>query len=123
MKALEEMSVLSPLRLCGITKVEVRKHSKEAGLFTHDKPAYACLATRIPTGTAITAEALRTVESAEKILFDLGFTDFRVRLEEGRRARLEINKAQAEKLLHERAAIIEGLKPYFDKIVLDLNLR
>lgn len=50
MKALQELSVLSPLRLCGLTKTEIRKRSKAAGLFTWDKPSYACLATRIPTG-------------------------------------------------------------------------
>lgn len=53
MKALNELSVLSPLRECGLTKEEIRRRSKEAGLFTWDKPAYACLATRIPTGEAI----------------------------------------------------------------------
>ena len=50
MRALEEMGIVSPLRLCGLTKSEVRRLSREAGLFTHDKPSYACLATRIPTG-------------------------------------------------------------------------
>ena len=57
------MNVLSPLRECKLTKVEIRKLSEDAGLFTWDKPAYACLATRIPTGTTITAENL---EKAEK---------------------------------------------------------
>ena len=57
MVALQELSVRSPLRECCLTKEEIRRLSKEAGLFTHDKPAYACLATRIPTGTAITAAA------------------------------------------------------------------
>jgi len=47
MKALKEMNVLSPLRECKLTKAEIRKLSKDAGLFTWDKPAYACLATRI----------------------------------------------------------------------------
>lgn len=50
MRALQELQVLSPLRLCGLTKPEIRRLSKEARLFTWDKPAYACLATRIPTG-------------------------------------------------------------------------
>ena len=48
MKALQEMQVLSPLRLCGLTKQDIREKSKEAGLFTWDKPSYACLATRFP---------------------------------------------------------------------------
>ena len=61
MRALEEMNVLSPLRLCGITKARLREYSRQAGLFTWNKPAYACLATRVPTGTPITEAALRRV--------------------------------------------------------------
>ena len=56
MRVLQEMSVRSPLRECGLTKAQIRELSKEAGLFTWDKPAYACLATRIPTGEEITIE-------------------------------------------------------------------
>ena len=52
MQALMELSVRSPLRECGLTKAQIRDFSKEAGLFTWDKPAYACLATRIQTGMA-----------------------------------------------------------------------
>ena len=58
MRALRELSVCSPLRECGLTKEEVRRLSREAGLFTWNKPAYACLATRIPTGTRISRETL-----------------------------------------------------------------
>ena len=83
MRALEQAHVLSPLRLCGLTKAEVRRRSKAAGLFTWDKPAYACLATRVPTGELITAEKLRAVERSEAYLFALGFTDLRVRLRDG----------------------------------------
>ena len=50
MRALAELSVRSPLRECGLTKAEIRARSREAGLFTWDKPAYACLATRVPAG-------------------------------------------------------------------------
>ena len=53
MRALAELQVYSPLRLCNLTKTQIRQHSKELGLFTHDKPAYACLATRIPVNTPI----------------------------------------------------------------------
>lgn len=80
MRALKELEVRSPLRECGITKEQVRKQSKEAGLFTWDKPAYACLATRIPAGTPITAADLDRVEQAENAMSALGFRDFRVRL-------------------------------------------
>ena len=57
-RALEEQGILSPLRLCGLDKATIRSLSREAGLFTWDKPAYACLATRIPTGERITPERL-----------------------------------------------------------------
>ena len=62
MRALRELEVRSPLRECGLTKADIRRLSREAGLFTWDKPAYACLATRIPTGEAITGEILARVE-------------------------------------------------------------
>lgn len=58
MRAMGELGVLSPLRICGISKRRVRELSREAGLFTAEKPSYACLATRIPTGVAITRGAL-----------------------------------------------------------------
>lgn len=80
MRALRELSVRSPLRECGLTKDRIRQLSKEAGLFTWDKPAYACLATRIPTGVAITEDRLRKTEAAEQYLTSLGLTDFRVRM-------------------------------------------
>ena len=80
MRALKEMKVLSPLRLSGITKTALREYSRNAGLFTWNKPAYACLATRVPSGISIEASVLRDVEWAEKSLSDLGFRDFRVRV-------------------------------------------
>ena len=79
MRALKELSVLSPLRMCGLTKEEIRRKSREAGLFTWNKPAYACLATRTPAGEMLTARILERTERAETSLHRLGFTDFRVR--------------------------------------------
>ena len=58
MRALRELEVRSPLRECGLTKSDVRRLAREAGLPVWDKPSYACLATRVPTGTAITREDL-----------------------------------------------------------------
>lgn len=72
MKVLEEQHILSPLRICGLTKSDVRRLSKEAGLFTWDKPAYACLATRILAGEKITAEKLKAIEESEAVLFAHG---------------------------------------------------
>ena len=122
MAALTELSVLSPLRLCGITKAQVRAHSREAGLFTWDKPAYACLATRIPSGTPITGEDLARVEGAEAALFDLGFSDFRVRLFHGA-ARLQLPGGQMARALDRRADIRAALAPWFEIVMLDLKDR
>lgn len=122
MRALKELEVRSPLRECGMTKAQVRELSKKAGLFTWDKPAYACLATRVPTGTTITAEALRRVERAEASLFSLGFTDFRVRLY-GNAARVQVPGRQMERLLSLREKVLEELSPLFDCVLLDLAAR
>ena len=79
-RALGELGVRSPLRECGITKDEIRQRARDLGLDVWDKPAYACLATRIGAGERITADKLRITEEAESRLFDMGFRDFRVRM-------------------------------------------
>ncbi|HJC40470.1 MAG TPA: ATP-dependent sacrificial sulfur transferase LarE [Candidatus Intestinimonas pullistercoris] len=122
MRALRELEVRSPLRECGLTKAEVRRQSKEAGLFTWDKPAYACLATRVPTGTSIKAEDLRRVEAGENALFALGFTDFRVRLLGGG-ARIQVPEDQWDRAAGMRQALLEALRPWFDAVTLDLEAR
>ena len=122
MQALRELEVRSPLRECGITKEEVRRRSKEVGIFTWNKPAYACLATRIPTGMRITQEDLRRVEEAEKCLAKMGFTDFRVRLmPEG--ARLQITEEQMPLAFEKRAEISRALNSFFPAVLLDLEGR
>ena len=122
MRALTELSVRSPLRECGLTKAEIRARSREAGLFTWDKPAYACLATRVPAGEAITAETLARVEGAEDALFRLGYTDFRVRVFHGA-ARLQLPRGQMERAVREAEELRQALKPYFTPILLDLEGR
>ena len=122
MRALGELNVLSPLRLCGITKAQVRAYSREAGLFTWDKPAYACLATRVPAGTALTGELLARVEGAEAALFRLGFTDFRCRVFHGA-ARLQFKADQLAQAAARRSDIRAALGPYFDIILLDTEDR
>lgn len=122
MQALRELAVLSPLRLCGLTKAEIRRRSREAGLFTWDKPAYACLATRIPTGTAITLEDLQRTERCEAFLMELGFSGFRIRLMDGC-ARLEMPEAQFPMLLAHREAVLERLKKDYTRVLLDLEAR
>lgn len=122
MKALEELKVYSPLRICGLTKSEIRQRSKEAGLFTWDKPAYACLATRIPTGCQITEELLKKTERSEKYLSELGFYDFRVRYVD-RMAKIQIREEQLELLLANRGRILEKLKADYQAVCLDLEVR
>jgi len=122
MKALAEMGVRSPLRECGMTKAELRSLSKEAGLPTWSKPAYACLATRIPYGRPLTRDLLSRVEGAENALFKLGFSDFRVRVYDDA-ARLQLTKEQESIALEKKAEIITAIKPYFPIILLDLEGR
>lgn len=122
MKALQELSVRSPLRECGLTKAEIRQLSKEAGLFTWDKPSYACLATRIPTGTEITYEKLSATERSEDFLRDLGFYDFRIRIL-GDGAKIQIREEQLALLQQYREEIFNELKQDYASVVLDLEVR
>lgn len=122
MKALLELAVRSPLRECMLTKAQVREQSKRAGLFTWDKPAYACLATRIPAGTAITAEWLQKTEHAEDVLTKMGFSDFRVRLYQDA-ARIQVKQEQMEKAVQERKQIFASLRPFYTAVFLDLEPR
>ena len=123
MRALSELSVLSPLRLAGLTKSEIRRRSERAGLFTWNKPAYACLATRIPTGMKITREALEKTETAEKILMQMGFRNFRVRMLTDGSAKLEVTADQMKQVLLYREEILRRLDGLYPKTVLDLQAR
>lgn len=122
MLALRELSVQSPLRMCGLTKKEIRRLSREAGLFTWEKPAYACLATRIPAGESITAQKLSVTEAAENYLFGLGFADFRVRMM-GNIARLQFPADQMSHVLEKREEILDELKKHYTAVLLDLEAR
>ena len=122
MRALAELSVCSPLRECGLSKGKVRQLSKAAGLFTWDKPAYACLATRVPTGTAITAADLARVERGEDALRALGLREFRVRLFHGA-ARVQVTEEEWPYLCARRAEVEKALCGTFDGVLLDAQLR
>lgn len=123
MKALQEMKVLSPLRLTGLTKAEIRSLSHEAGLFTWDKPSYACLATRIPTGTEITGADLARTEWAEDHLMSLGFRDLRVRQLSGDLALVQLPEAQMDTFLALRGEITRTLKTRYAGVLLDMEAR
>ena len=88
-KALDELEIRSPLKEANLTKAEIRTLSKAFGLPTWDRPAMACLASRIPYGTRITPEALHRVAEAERLLHQLGFKQVRVR-DHGDVARIEV---------------------------------
>ena len=122
MKALRELKVRSPLREAGLTKAMIREESRLAGLFTWDKPAYACLATRIPTGETITEEKLTRTEWAESYLMGLGFSDLRVRLL-GSCARVQLPKEQQEAFLNRREEILAVLKTRYSGVLLDMEAR
>ena len=120
MRALRELDVRSPLRECGLTKAEIRRLSREAGLFTADKPAYACLATRIQTGMPLTAERLKTVEQAEQELFRMGFSDFRVRIrEEG--ALMQFPENDLPRVREMWPEILQAMQHYFEKDAIRLD--
>lgn len=118
MRALRELGVCSPLRVCGITKAEIRRRAREAGIPVWDKPSYACLATRVPTGTAITHELLRRVERGESLLMDMGFSDFRLRLR-GEEGLLQVTAAQMAQARHQLEEINHRLAEDLRQIRLD----
>ena len=122
MRALEELGIRSPLRECGLTKAEIRRRSREAGLFTWDKPAYACLATRVPIGEALTRDLLARIEAAEDCLRGLGFSDLRVRVFHGA-ARIQLPAEQFPEAAKRQAEILEGIRPWFDPVLLDMEAR
>lgn len=122
MRALREEQVRSPLRECGLTKAEIRYLSKEAGLFTHDKPAYACLATRIPTGVRITPEDLQRTERSEAYMRELGFSNFRIRLM-GECAKIQVPENQLSRLLQSRQQIVKRLRSDYAQVLLDMEVR
>ncbi|MCD8300334.1 MAG: ATP-dependent sacrificial sulfur transferase LarE [Clostridiales bacterium] len=123
MRALSEMGILSPLRLCGLTKNKIRIDSARLGLFTADKPSYSCLATRIPTDTMITSKMLNKIEQSETALSKLDFIDFRVRCLSSDSARIQTRESQLPLVLDRREEILAALTPYFAEVYLDLSPR
>jgi len=97
-QAAREFGVRSPLIECHLTKAEVRELSRRHGLPTWEKPASACLASRIPYGMEVTVEKLRTIERGEEILRELGFRIFRVR-HHGPLVRLELGRDELGRAL------------------------
>ena len=98
MKALKELGIISPLKETGFTKKEIRQHSKIKNLPTWEKPAYACLLTRLPYDKRIDQENLRKIEKSEKYLIDMGIRAVRVRVHDNL-ARIETSQENIERIL------------------------
>ena len=117
------LGVRSPLLEAGITKTWVRALSKEYDLQTWDKPADACLSSRFPYGTEVTAEGLDRVYRAERVLKDLGFRTVRVRVHDPV-ARIEVPPADLPALLADgvREKVVAGVKAAgFAYVALDIE--
>jgi len=123
LKAADEMGIMAPLVEAQLNKEEIRFLSKEMGLPTWDKPAMACLASRIPYGDAITDKKLKMVEEAEAYLAKSGFKQYRVR-HHGSVARIEVESSEIE-MINEpnlRKNIVEKFKEIgFLHVAVDLE--
>ena len=122
-QAAREHQVLAPLLEAGLTKIEIRELARQAGLRLWDKPASACLSSRMEYGRAVTAEALSVIERGEDALRGMGFKQFRVR-HHGEIVRIEIAReelprALTEEMAREFTAIFKGLG--FKFVTLDLE--
>ncbi len=102
-RAAQEHGVRAPLLEANLTKAEIRELSRRAGLPTWDRPAAACLSSRIPYGTAVTREKVQVVESGEEALKALGFQVFRVRYH-GELVRIEIGRDELPRALNPNMA-------------------
>lgn len=123
MTASKELQVVSPLKEAGLTKEEIRLLSKEMDLPTWDKPAFACLASRVPYGQEITREKLGMIERAEQYLMDAGFKQVRVR-HHGEIARIEVTPVEISKFFDAELMkkIHSKLKEFgFSYVTLDLK--
>ena len=122
-RAAAEHRVLTPLLDAGLRKAEIRELSRQIGLPTWDRPASACLASRIPYGTPVTQENLSLVEKGEAVLRELGFRQFRVRYH-AELARIEIAQDEMPRALHPDMArlLAERFKQVgFTYVTLDLE--
>lgn len=120
-KAIEELKIISPLKMFKFTKEEIRECSRKLNLKTSEKPSFACLASRFVYGEEITLEKLKKVENAEQFLFEKGFNQFRVRIHSNI-ARIEVNPNDFDNILKNRDEILEKFKNFgFDYTTLDLK--
>lgn len=120
MRAARRFGVRSPLLELGITKNRVRAVASLMNLSVQDKPAAACLASRIPVGTAVTVSLLERIGAAEQMLQEMGFYGFRVR-HHGNLARIEMPREQTSKVMESREKIVVRLRSLgYEYVTLDL---
>ncbi|MRR54651.1 MAG: ATP-dependent sacrificial sulfur transferase LarE [Deltaproteobacteria bacterium] len=122
-RATAELGIRSPLLEAGLSKEEVRLLSRELGLPTWDKQPFACLASRFPYGTEITADRLAQIERCEEFLKNSGFHTYRVRFHD-ETARIEVGEAEIARFLvpEQRRAIVDFFKATgFTYVSLDLE--
>ena len=119
MKACEELGIVSPLALVGLTKAEIRQYSKELQIETYDKPANACLASRFPYDTHLTKEKLEVVDQAEALLHQKGIYYARVRVHD-KLARIEVERNNFN-LVNDEELILAIKELGFDYVTLDLE--
>jgi uncharacterized protein len=119
--AAREHNVRSPLVEAEITKPDVRAIARHLGLPVWDKPAMACLSSRVPHGIAISPSLLRQIEAAEDVLVDLGFEQFRVRHHD-KIARIEVPVHDFSTMVRHHDAIVEGIKAAgYQFVTMDLS--
>jgi len=120
-RAATERGAVFPLVEAGFTKADVREASRALGLSTWDKPAAACLASRLPYGTAVTLGRLSGVERAEAALRDLGFAELRVR-HHGDVARIEVPELDLDAVVAKRTAVVDAVRSAgYRWVALDLD--
>jgi uncharacterized protein len=121
MEAARERAVRSPLIEAAISKTEVRELARHLGLPVWDKPAMACLSSRVPHGTPITPALLRQIETAEDVLVALGFRQFRVR-HHGEIARIELPPEEFPAAISHHTELVEGIQAAgYRFVTLDLS--
>lgn len=122
-KAMNELNVLYPLQAVSLTKIEIRELAQKANIPLWDKPANACILSRIPYGDYITDETINRIQEAEKILQQEGFKNPRVRTH-GKMASIEVEKNEMVKFTNEEISlkIYEGLKKLgYQNVTLDIR--
>jgi uncharacterized protein len=120
-RAAADAGAAFPLVDAGFTKTMIREASRELGLRTWDKPAAACLASRVPYGTTVTLSVLSRVERAEAALHALGFIELRVRHYDDT-ARLEVPVSELAQVLDRREAVVDAVRSVgYRYVTLDLE--